>query len=406
MVVFVLAWIVQMGESFGFDTLRLKENNLRIRAFDTSNSASFPTNDWQITFNDSSNGGANKFSIDDIDGGRTPFTIEAAARSNALYVENDGDIGMGTSNPVVNAHIVDGNTPTVRLEQDGSSGFTAQTWDLAGNEANFFIRDVTNGSQLPFQIKPGADTGSLFIAANNDIGFGTQSPQAPVHISSGSDPESLRLESDNATFLSYYLAGTRYGYIQAQNTSFDISAEQNVPIRWRTGNQARMWFTTTGDLGIGIDTPSERLHVAGNIVADGSVTGLSSRAMKENLVEANGTVLDRVMDLSIYFYNYKADEDSVKHVGPVSEDFAATFGVGADDKHISPMDMAGVALAAIQELYESVEMKGFEMRAMQTELDTQQERIEELEAQNADLEARLAALEAIVLEQMEQEEDR
>ncbi len=40
------------GESFGFDTLRLKENNLRIRAVDTSSSASFPSNDWQITFND------------------------------------------------------------------------------------------------------------------------------------------------------------------------------------------------------------------------------------------------------------------------------------------------------------------------------------------------------------------
>ena len=46
------------GESFGFDTIRIKENNLRIRAQDTSSSASFPRNDWQITFNDSANGGA------------------------------------------------------------------------------------------------------------------------------------------------------------------------------------------------------------------------------------------------------------------------------------------------------------------------------------------------------------
>ncbi|MDH3745967.1 MAG: hypothetical protein OES47_12775, partial [Acidobacteriota bacterium] len=53
------------GESFGFDTIRIKENNLRIKAQDTSSSASFPTRDWQITFNDSSNGGQNKFSIDD-----------------------------------------------------------------------------------------------------------------------------------------------------------------------------------------------------------------------------------------------------------------------------------------------------------------------------------------------------
>src|SRR5690348_1256589 len=40
------------NESFGFDTIRLKENNLRIKAEDTSVGA-FPTNDWQLTFNDS-----------------------------------------------------------------------------------------------------------------------------------------------------------------------------------------------------------------------------------------------------------------------------------------------------------------------------------------------------------------
>lgn len=170
------------GESFGFDTLRLKENNLRIRAQDTSSSASFPSNDWQITFNDSSNGGANKFSIDDIDSGRTPFTIEASSPSNSLYVDNGGRIGFGTANPVVEAHIVDGDSPTLRLEQDGSSGFTPQTWDVAGNETNFFVRDVTNGSKLSFRIRPNAPTDSLYVAADGDVGLGTSSPDARLDV--------------------------------------------------------------------------------------------------------------------------------------------------------------------------------------------------------------------------------
>mgnify|MGYP003631061224 CR=1 FL=1 len=51
------------GESFGFDTIRLKENNVRIKATDTSSSSSFPTVDWQLTFNESINGGLNKFSM-------------------------------------------------------------------------------------------------------------------------------------------------------------------------------------------------------------------------------------------------------------------------------------------------------------------------------------------------------
>ena len=170
------------GESFGFDTLRLKENNLRIKFQDTSNSASFPSNDWQITANDSSNGGANKFSIDDIDGGRTPFTIEAGAPSNSLFVDDGGRLGFGTATPVVELHAVDGDSPTLRLEQDGSSGFTPQTWDLAGNETNFFVRDVTNGSRLPFRIKPSAPTNSIYVDTDGDVGLGTTSPDASLSV--------------------------------------------------------------------------------------------------------------------------------------------------------------------------------------------------------------------------------
>ncbi len=188
------------GESFGFDTIRIKENNLRIKAQDTSSTASFPSNDWQITFNDSANGGANKFSIDDIDGGRTPFTIEAGAPSHSLYVDDGGRLGLGTSTPVVDVHIKSGNTPTLRLEQDGSSGFTPQTWDVAGNEANFFIRDATNGSTLPFRIFPGAPTNALTIeGSTGDVGLGTTSPGAPLHAvrTSGPSAKTMLMLSNN-----------------------------------------------------------------------------------------------------------------------------------------------------------------------------------------------------------------
>ena len=183
------------GESFGFDTQRLKENNLRIHFQDTSSSASFPTNDWRIVINDSSNGGAAYFGVEDSDAGRIPFRVEAGARVNSLYVEADGDVGLGTSNPVVNMHIVDGNTPTVRLEQDGSSGFTPQTYDMAANEANFFIRDVTNGSALFFRSEPGAPQNSLYIDSDGNIGMGTAAPSAPLHVRGGV----LRLENTGAS---------------------------------------------------------------------------------------------------------------------------------------------------------------------------------------------------------------
>lgn len=169
------------NESFGFDTVRLKENNLRIKFEDTS-VGTFPTNDWQLTANDSASGGASKFSIEDITGARVPFTITANATTNAIFVDSTGRVGFRTSTPVLDLHVNTSNTPALRLEQNNSGGFTAQTWDIAGNEANFFVRDVTGGSRLPLRIRPGAPTSSLDISADGDVGIGTASPEARLDV--------------------------------------------------------------------------------------------------------------------------------------------------------------------------------------------------------------------------------
>jgi len=226
------------GESFGFDTIRIKENNLRIKAQDTSSTASFPSNDWQITFNDSSNGGANKFSIDDIDGGRTPCTVEASAPSHSLYVDDGGRIGFGTSTPVVDLHVKSGNTPTLRLEQDGSSGFTPQTWDVAGNETNFFIRDATNGSNLPFRIRPSAPSNSLYVNTDGNVGFGTASPTQKLHLL-GSSAQTLLLEDTSVSGAKWYLGNSG-------DSTLKISADGTGKVEakfYRNGN-----LTIRGDL--------------------------------------------------------------------------------------------------------------------------------------------------------------
>ena len=84
------------GESFGSDTLRLKENNVRMVFIDTSSTASFPRRDWQIRANDPSNGGDSFFAIDDLGDSAgngssivgNPFRIEAGAPNHSLFVES------------------------------------------------------------------------------------------------------------------------------------------------------------------------------------------------------------------------------------------------------------------------------------------------------------------------------
>jgi hypothetical protein len=84
------------NESFGFDTVRLKENNTRIRFDDTSTSSGFPSNDWQLEANDSQSGGANRFMIVDDTAARIPFSVLAGAPSNALVIAADGEVRAGT----------------------------------------------------------------------------------------------------------------------------------------------------------------------------------------------------------------------------------------------------------------------------------------------------------------------
>lgn len=77
----------------------------------------------------------------------------------------------------------------------------------------------------------------------------------------------------------------------------------------------------------------------------------SDRAIKANFGSVDpADMLERVRELPISTWNYTSDDPAVRHIGPMAQDFAATFGVGADDRHIHPLDGQGVSLAAIQAL--------------------------------------------------------
>jgi len=372
------------GESFGFDTLRLKENNLRIKFQDTSTSASFPTNDWQITANDSSNGGANKFSIDDIDGGRTPFTIEATAPSNSLYVDAAGDVGFGTATPVVELHVKDGDTPTLRLEQDGSSGFTAQTWDVAGNEAGFFVRDVTNGSALPFRITTGAPSDFFVIAGGSTdsvgIGAGT-SPDATLHVKRTNGTSQIHVEDSGSPSTNFPMLKLENTNGTTQIVQFEMS--NNAAI-WRFDNGAGGAFSLnkggTGGTEIEIRDRNDSTGAA-TLTVNGSVqaTNLAFSSSREWKTDFNPLdpvdVLDRVSGLEMTSWRFKDDGSGVRHIGPIAEEFSAAFPLGGDGKHVSAIDIGGVALTAIQGL---------------------NQRVQELEAEKAALSSTLEELRALI----------
>lgn len=96
------------GMVFGFKTMVMKDEILRILFQDTSVSPGFATNDWRITINDLDDVPSPKsyFAIDDITAGTRPFLIEAAAPDNALFIQNStGNVGIGTDQPNSTLHV-------------------------------------------------------------------------------------------------------------------------------------------------------------------------------------------------------------------------------------------------------------------------------------------------------------
>jgi hypothetical protein len=261
------------GESFGFATLRLKENNTRIDFVDTS-TGGFPTRDWRLEANSSSSGGASYFAIKDMgndasagaEGGTALLTVSAGAPANSIFVSSNGRVGFGTSTPALDLHRRSGNTPSLRLEQDGSSGFAPQTWDLAGNETSFFIRDVTGGSRLPFRIRPGAPTSSIDIGANGFVGFGTAAPSESIHVSTSGDA-SLRLQTTGASQSQWsFLSSATNGHLSIRQVSSATNPSGTVPMVIRNGAPTNSFhIAQNGNVGIGTGGPASQLHTTGTV---------------------------------------------------------------------------------------------------------------------------------------------
>jgi hypothetical protein len=126
----------------------------------------------------------------------------------------------------------------------------------------------------------------------------------------------------------------------------------------------------------------------------------SDRALKADFHAVDAQeVLARLAELPISTWHYRADDPAVRHMGPVGQDFHAAFGLGADALHIASLDADGVALAAVQGLYQRALKQEEWILSQRLLLREQDARVQALEAQVAALEAenaRIAALETQV----------
>ena len=145
----------------------------------------------------------------------------------------------------------------------------------------------------------------------------------------------------------------------------------------------------------------------GNAFLRGSLSQNSNRDVKKNInaVDADD-VLSKVLELPISTWTYKTEDDGVRHLGPMAQDFHQQFQLGANETSISTLDTSGVALAAIQGLHQRLESKCEKIHALEKSLrdtqkkwEKQQELIEEQQQVVNEMKERMERLEQLLSSQ-------
>ncbi len=189
---------------------------------------------------------------------------------------------------------------------------------------------------------------------------------------------------DNEVRAPYGFAAGRGSIIEVGHSGSFVISDANED-RFRSGGPNRFSARFGGGF-----TLLTQVFGPGNVVGvelqpgSGSWSSRSDRKVKEHFAAVDGVaVLEQVAALPITTWNYRSQPEAIRHIGPVAQDFYATFGLGESATQISAVDADGVTLAAIQGLHSL--------------LTAQVEQREQLLARNAELKQRLAELEAQLL---------
>ena len=186
-----------------------------------------------------------------------------SAVSASVVHDNGTNVGIGTSSPIsatqagcvtaagivaakgyLNAHqtsagIFEFNANVTRIR---SYGATASTGLIAFNTGG------GGGS---------TDAEAMRIDTSGNVGIGTASPAARLHLESSGAATGFRITN----------SGTLYVDSYANASGYVINSVQNAPITFGTSNSERMRITGGGLVGVNTTTPSTNFEVNGGLIA-------------------------------------------------------------------------------------------------------------------------------------------
>ncbi|MFM9996911.1 MAG: hypothetical protein ACKVU4_14055 [Phycisphaerales bacterium] len=258
--------------------------------------------------------------------GVSPFTLSGL---NAVYTQ--GSVGIGTTTPEVPLHVFEGSAGTITaqsnaglvVERSGNNYLNILSPDAnesgvlfgqptLGNAAGAIIWD-TPATPNGLQFRTNGNVTKMVVTDVGDVGIGTTGPEASLHVLDGSagtisaGTNAIAAFERNDHAFVYLLtpaasaSGVHFGSpADAEDGGIVYNALSLAPqsMQFRTsGNINRMIIRGTGEVGIGTNFPTARLHVVGGAAhfEDGITIPVTTRTLSINgagFVPDPGTEID------------------------------------------------------------------------------------------------------------------
>ena len=180
-----------------------------------------------------------------------------------MTLKGNGNVGIGTdpgakltvSGPASSVNLGGGSTGSAALYVNSTSGHVGE-----------MIQVLKNGA-----IK-------MYMANDGKLGLGTSSPTRELDVN-GSVRFSVNTDNHDTYIFTTGAVDDGKMYIQDANSVNKVVLNTN-------GDS----FFDGGNFGIGITSPTEKLHVSGNILATGDITAYSDESLKTNIQVIDGAV--------------------------------------------------------------------------------------------------------------------
>ena len=361
-------------------------------------------------------------------GNNVDFRVEGDTEPNLLRVDASADaVGIGTPTPRGGLEISKTRTigQTVRPLSEAVSSASSDNYNLVlSNSDNRTIGLVSGfsassgGFDTYFQARNFSAGGSgyniLLNPAGGNVGIGTVTPRSKLSVidvnNSSNYTGNLQVDIAELTFRTgdfnltnpnFNVAMGGLGFYAAFTADFDrrklggvygqIGSNQSGHLIFTTMDSGseleRMTITEGGNVGIGTNAPSQRLHVVGNIFATGTVT-TSDSTLKTRILPIDDDATEAIKKLNPVSYKWKqhlidtAGYDDKSQIGFLAQEVRkiipeAVAGAEGTDLGIDYNKITPIIVKAMQEQQVTIETQ--EQRLL-----SQQEQISKL---NAELEA-------------------